>query len=181
MTVTRRPATLAERDGAVLRQASADDLPAVDDLTVAGYAAIQASYVAMLGETLYEAVRHQPELTWEERKCAQNRDLFASHPDQVWVLDRDGDVFGYVTFWLFPVQSYGHLDNNAVRVDETGRGWATFMYRRVLAHFRELGLRYAHVDTGLDPAHDAARRAYESVGFDRQVPGVDYWQDLSSE
>lgn len=38
--------------------------------------------------------------------------------------------------------------------------------------------QFAHVDTGLDPAHDAARRAYESVGFDRQVPIVEYWQDL---
>jgi len=54
------------------------------------------------------------------------------------------------------------------------------MYRSVLEHFRELGLRFAHVDTGLDDAHSAARRAYESVGFDRQIPGVEYWQDLST-
>jgi hypothetical protein len=41
-------------------------------------------------------------------------------------------------------------------------------------------LHFAHVDTGLDDAHTAARRAYEAVGFDRTVPGVDYWQDLES-
>jgi hypothetical protein len=34
------------------------------------------------------------------------------------------------------------------------------------------------VDTGLDPPHIPARRAYEAVGFDRQVPVVEYWQDL---
>lgn len=171
--------TIAERDGAVLREARPDDLPAIDRLTVEGYAGIQASFVSMLGEELYEAVRHRPELTWEERKCAQNRDLFDAHPEQVWVLDRDGDVFGYVTYWLFPKQQYGHLDNNAVRADEAGHGWATFMYRHVLGRFRELGLRFAHVDTGLDDAHAPARRAYEAVGFDRQVPVVEYWQDLS--
>ncbi len=170
--------TIAERAGVVLRAASADDLAEIDRLTVDGYAGIQASYVAMLGEDIYEAVRHQPELTWEQRKCAQNRELFDAHPEQVWVLDRDGDVFGYVTFWLFPEQQYGHIDNNAVRSDETGQGWATFMYRSVLERFRELGLRFAHVDTGLDDAHAAARRAYESVGFDRAVPGVEYWQGL---
>ena len=120
-----------------------------------------------------------PDLTWQERKCAQNRRLFDAHSDQVWVLERDGDVFGYVTFWLFPEQEYGHLDNNAVRASEAGRGWATFMYRHVLDHFRALGLRFAHVDTGLDEAHILARRAYEAVGFDRQVPSVDYWQDLA--
>lgn len=170
---------IAERDGAVLRRAAADDLSAIDDLTVSGYAAIQASYVAMLGHDLYDAVRHEPELSWEERKCAQNRRLFDSHPEQVWVLDQSGTVFGYVTFWLFSEQRYGHLDNNAVHPSRAGQGWATFMYRHALDHFRRLGLRFAHVDTGLDAAHDAARRAYEAVGFDRQVPTVDYWQDLS--
>jgi hypothetical protein len=106
---------IAERDGAILREARPEDLPAIDVLTIEGYAPIQASYVAMLGEETYEAVRHRPELTWEER------------------FDR----------------------------------------------FRELGLRFAHVDTDLDDAHAPARRAYEAVGFDRQVPVVEYWQDLS--
>jgi hypothetical protein len=53
------------------------------------------------------------------------------------------------------------------------------MYQHVLEHFRRQGLRYAHVDTGLDDAHIPARRAYEAVGFDRQVPTVEYWQDLA--
>ena len=171
--------SVASRGDVVLREARADDLVAIDRLTIDGYRAIQQSYVAMIGEETYEAVRHQPELSWEERKCAQNRELFAAHPDQVWVLDRAGDVFGYVTFWLFPDQQYGHIDNNAVRTDEVGRGWATFMYRSALDRFRSLGLRFAHVDTGLDDAHAPARRAYEAVGFDRQVPLVEYWLDLS--
>jgi ribosomal protein S18 acetylase RimI-like enzyme len=177
VTSVRSP--IAVRDGAELRLARSDDLEAVDRLTVEGYRAIQESYVGLIGAETYEAVRHERELSWEERKCAQNRQLFDRHPEQVWVLDRDGDVFGFVTFWLFPEQSYGHLDNNAVRADAAGQGWATFMYRHVLDRFRELGLRFAHVDTGLDDAHIPARRAYGAVGFDRAVPNVDYWQDLS--
>jgi GNAT superfamily N-acetyltransferase len=171
--------TIAERDGVVFREARPDDLDAIDRLTIEGYAAIQESYVSMLGEEVYEAVRNRPELTWEERKCLQNRDLFDAHPEQVWVLERDGDIFGYVAYWLFPEQQYGRIDNNALRADEAGQGWATFMYRHVLERFRELGLRFAHVDTGLDDAHAPARRAYEAVGFDRKVPVVEYWQDLS--
>jgi len=96
----------------------------------------------------------------------------------VWVLDDDGRIFGFVTFWLFPERSYGHFDNNAVDPERAGEGWATFMYRHVLDHFRELGLRFAHVDTGLDDAHIPARRAYVAVGFDRSVPTVDLWQRL---
>ena len=169
---------IATRNGAVLREAREADLPAIDALTVAGYAPIQASYVAMLGEDCYQAVRLEPAKAWERRKIDQNRELFAEHPDWVWVLE-DGGVFGYVSFWLFPEREYGHIDNNAVDEGRSGQGWATFMYRHVLQRFRDLGLRFAHVDTGLDDAHIPARRAYEAVGFDRPVPTVDYWQDLA--
>jgi ribosomal protein S18 acetylase RimI-like enzyme len=171
---------VAERNGVVLRAARETDLGAIDALIVECYAPIQASYVAMLGEECYETVRQQPELTWHERKIAQNRDLYARHPDQLWVLDAAGAVIGFVSFWLFPEQGYGHIDNNGVHPSRAGEGWATFMYRHVLARFRRLGLRFAHVDTGLDDAHIPARRAYEAVGFDRTVPTVDYWQDLGA-
>jgi ribosomal protein S18 acetylase RimI-like enzyme len=164
----------------VLREAGEADLDAIDALTVSCYAPIQASYVAMLGEECYESVRHRPELTWQERKIAQNRDLYERHPDQVWVVEEAGSVIAFVTFWLLTDQGYGHIDNNGVQPTRAGEGWATFMYRHVLERFRRLGLRYAHVDTGLDDAHIPARRAYEAVGFDRTVPVVEYWQDLSA-
>ena len=154
---------------------------AIDALDCRVLAPTQEGYVAMLGADCYEAVHQDPDLTWEQRKIRQNRDLYARHPNQIWVLDDDGDVFGFVTFWLFPDQQYGHLDNNGVRGDRAGEGWATFMYRHVLEHFRRLGLRFAHVDTGLDDAHAPARRAYEAVGFDRRVPGIDFWQDLQRQ
>ena len=170
---------VATKGGAVLRHAVEQDLAAVDALTVKSYRAIQESFVAMLGDDCYDAVRLEPELTWEERKIQQNRRLYDEHPEQLWVLEEDGDVFGFVSFWLFPDKSYGHIDNNGLRADRVGQGWATFMYRHVLEHFRAQGLRFAHVDTGLDDAHIPARRAYEAAGFDRQVPTVDYWQDLS--
>ena len=170
---------VATKAGAVLRHASEEDLGAVDALTVESYRPIFESFVAMLGEGCYEAVRPEPELTWEERKIQQNRRLHAEHPDQLWVLEENGDVFGFVSFWLFPDKSYGHIDNNGLRADRVGQGWATFMYRHVLEHLRAQGFRFAHVDTGLDDAHIPARRAYEATGFDRQVPTVDYWQDLS--
>ena len=171
---------VASRGNAVLRRANERDLDAIDELTVNAYAPIQASWVAMLGEELYKAVRRDRELTWQERKIRQNRTLFAEHPEQVWVLADETGIFGFVTFWLFPESQYGHLDNNGVRADRAGEGWGTFMFRQVLQHFRRLRLRYAHVDTGLDDAHLPARRAYEAVGFDRRVPGVEYWQDLDA-
>jgi ribosomal protein S18 acetylase RimI-like enzyme len=170
---------IAERAGVVLRLAREIDLPRVDEITIICYTPIFESYVAMLGEDCYQVVRHDPELTWEERKTGQVHRLFKEHPEWVWVLEEGGEVIGFVTFNLFPDQGYGHIDNNGVHPDHAGQGWGKFMYQHVLAYFRAQGLRFAHVDTGLDPAHIPARRAYEAVGFDRQVPIVEYWQDLS--
>ena len=171
--------TIAERDGAILRRARESDLPRLDELTILCYAPIQASYEAMLGAECYRAVRNDPELTWQERKCRQVHRHFETYPEGVWVLEQGGEVFGFVTFYLVPLKSYGGFDNNGVHPDRAGQGWGVFMYRQVLAFFREQGLRFAIVDTGLDDAHIPARRAYEAVGFDRRAPVVEYWQDLT--
>jgi hypothetical protein len=112
---------VATKGSAVLRHARDGDLEAVDALTVESYRPIFESYVTMLGEDCYDAVRLEPELSWKERKIQQNRRLFDEHPNQLWVLEEGGDV----------------------------------------------------------NAHILARRAYEETGFDRQVPTVEYWQDLS--
>jgi ribosomal protein S18 acetylase RimI-like enzyme len=170
---------IAERSGVVLRGARDEDLVPVDEIAVICYRPIFESYVAMLGEACYEVVRNDPELTWEERKNGQVHRLYKEHADWVWVLEGDERIMGFITFWLVPEQGYGHIDNNGVHPDYAGQGWGKFMYQHVLEHFRRQGLRYAHVDTGLDDAHIPARRAYEAVGFDRQVPTVEYWQDLA--
>ena len=169
---------VAEREGVVLRHATDDDLSRVDEITIICYRPIFESYVAMLGEECYRAVRHDPELTWEQRKTGQVHRLYREHPDRLWVLDKPGELIGFVTFELIPEKNMGAIANNGVHPDHAGQGWGQFMYRHVLRHFRTEGLRYAFVDTGLDDAHTAARRAYEAVGFDRRVPIVEYWQDL---
>jgi GNAT superfamily N-acetyltransferase len=170
---------IAERKGVVLRHAQDGDWPRLDELTALCYAPIQASYEAMLGEDCYQAVRHNPEMTWQERKCRQVQRHYQEYPEGVWVLEEEGDVFGFVTFYLVREKNYGGFSNNGVHPDRQGQGWGTFLYRHVLHFFRAQGLRFAFVDTGLDAAHLPTRRAYEAVGFDRQVPVVEYWQDLS--
>jgi ribosomal protein S18 acetylase RimI-like enzyme len=170
---------IAERGGALLRHARDDDWPRVDEIAILCYGPIHESYVAMLGEECYQTVRHDPELTWQQRKVGQIHRLYREHPEWVWVTERQGTVIGFVTFSLVPEKSMGRIQNNGVHPEHCGQGWATFMYRNVLQHFRSQGLRFAFLDTGLDPAHAPARRAYEAVGFDRQVPVVEYWQDLT--
>ena len=169
---------MARRDSAILRLARADDMPRLVEVTVAAWRPIFAEYFAMVGEECYYATNGDPGGTWEERKGSQIRRAFAEHPEWMWVLENDGQIIGFITFTLSPRQNMGEIGNNAVDPNNTGKGWATWMYRQVLDHFREQGLRFALVRTGLDPAHAPARRAYEAVGFNRQVPQATYWQDL---
>ena len=171
--------TIGETNGVVLRYASKDDLSSIDEIAVLCWQPIFESYVSMLGEDLFDISRPDPDQTWQERKIGQIRRHFGKHPDWMWTLQKQSEVIGFLTFHVETEKSAGVIGNNGVHPEHAGQGLGKFMYRHVLDHFRSLGLRFAKVGTGLDPAHLPARRAYEGVGFDRSVPAVEYWQDLS--
>jgi ribosomal protein S18 acetylase RimI-like enzyme len=131
----------------------------------------------MHGKELYFHL-NDPDENWEERKTKQNQDLFAEHPEWVWVLEIEKDIIGFVTFRLKHDRGYGVIENNGVLPEYAGKGLGKFMYRYVLQYFREQGLKYAFVETGLDDPHIPARKAYEGVGFDKKIPQIWYWQYL---
>ncbi|MFW9830978.1 MAG: GNAT family N-acetyltransferase [Candidatus Thorarchaeota archaeon] len=170
---------IATRDGTVLRFATPEDLPRIDEITLACYSAIQDSFVNLVGPEIYQAVYTPEEGSWKDKKNGQNHHLFENHPDWVWVLEQKKLIIGYVTFRLFPSKSFGQFENNGVDPHFAGKGWGKFMYRHVLQYFRDQGLQFAHVETDLDDPHIPARRAYKNVGFDREVRIVLFWQDLS--
>jgi len=173
------PHIIAESKGVVLRQARSEDLPPIDEIAVLCWQPIFDSYISMLGMEWYEIARPDPEMTWQERKTGQIRRQFLEHPDWFWALEKQGEVIGFLTFHIDKEKSTGIIGNNGVHPEHAGQGLGKFMYRHVLQHFREQGLRFAKVGTGLDEGHLPARRAYEGAGFDRAVPAVEYWQDLS--
>lgn len=170
---------ITKRDGVILRLATQEDMPRIDEITLTCYAAIHDSFVNLLSPEIYQAVYKRTDSSWEEKKTGQNHHLFAEHPDWVWVLEQRKIIIGYVTFRLFPDRQFGQIENNAVDPQFAGKGWGKFMYRHVLQYFRGQGLRFARVETDLDDPHIPARRAYKSVGFDREIRIVLYWQNLS--
>ena len=172
---------IAERKGVVLRQAQEADLPRVAEIAVICYRPIHDYYVSVLGEEGYRAMSRNPEQTWEARKSEKLRQWYRRHPQWLWVLDDSGALIGFVSFTINATKKLGGIKNNGIIPAHGGQGWATFMYRAVLRHFREQGIRFAYVDTGLDPAHEAARQAYRAVGFDRSLVLARLWQDLAQE
>ena len=164
-------------DGKTLRFATEEDLPYIDQITIICYQKINESWVAHQGVDIAEGLR-DPDTSWEERKTKQNRDLFAKHPEWLWVLEDEGTLIGFMSFEMLEPQKLGIIENNGVLPSHAGKGLGKFMYRHALQYMRRHGMRFVFLETGMDDPHIPARRAYEAVGFDRKFPNVYYWQNL---
>lgn len=153
-------------------------MPEIDEITVACYTPIHESFIEMVGKEAYQEIYYDSKKPWPERKIQQNHKLFREHPAWIWVLENKGRIIGYVSFKTRPEKNHGIFDNNGILPSHAGQGWGKFMYRYVLNYFRNQGLKFALVETGLDDSHIPARRAYEGVGFDHQDLITVYYQDL---
>ncbi|MFW9908805.1 MAG: GNAT family N-acetyltransferase [Candidatus Thorarchaeota archaeon] len=168
---------LGKVDGKVLRFATQEDLSYIDQITIICYRPIHESWVSYQGADIAEGLS-APGVSWEERKTKQNHDLFAEHPDWLWVLEENNTPIGFVSFVMLPDRKLGIIENNGVLPSHAGKGLGKFMYRHVLQYMRKNGMRFAFLETGMDDAHIPARKAYEAVGFDRKFPNMYYWQNL---
>jgi len=169
---------ITKKDGVVLRRARDSDWPRLDEIVVVCYTPIYDSYVQVVGEECARGLRRNPEVDWTVEKTNRVRQIYEDHPDCVWVLEKDGAIFGFVTFSVQRERNRAWIEENGVSPEYRGRGWATFMLRHVLHHLRQERIRFVSVEVDLDDVHRPARRAYEAVGFDRQHRIAIYHQDL---
>ena len=151
-----------------------DEMDAVCAIAKEAWEPIHDAMIDALGHDLHNKL--SPD--WKAAKAEQIRKQFEASPE--WVLAvRDGEtIAGFVTFAVDPGKSLGTIRNNAVHTDYQGKGIGTAMYEHVLAGFREAGLKYASVSTGLDPGHAPARSAYEKAGFNLRQEAVTYYKQL---
>ncbi|MHC4597506.1 MAG: GNAT family N-acetyltransferase [Planctomycetota bacterium] len=171
-------AVVARRDGVILRKAEDEDLPRVDEVVVVCYTPIHESYLAIIGEDVYAGLRSRPDRDWRIEKTDRIKQTARDPAGFLWVLEEAGTIFGFVTFRVFPETRRLWIEENGVKPERRGLGWATFMLRHVLEHARSLGVRIASVEVDLDDAHVSARRTYQAAGFDRHHHLAIYHQDL---
>jgi len=162
-------------DEMVIRPARAEDIPAVCELAELAWQPVYAEFRRRLGDRLDSRLRPQV----KGLKEAQVRQAFEQRPDSMIVTEIGGRIAAFATFYVVePEKRIGEIGNNAVHPDFQGRGIARKQYERIFEELRRLGMEYVRVTTGLDDAHAPARRAYEAVGFDRQLPVVTYYREL---
>ena len=76
-----------------------------------------------------------------------------------------------------PEEGMGEISMLGVDSDRQGEGIGTALTLFALERLREAGMRVAMVETGGDPGHAPARRAYEKAGF-TLLPIARYFKNL---
>lgn len=160
-----------------IRHANESELDRVGEIARQAWQRIHESYRKIIGKEMHRDIC----ANWETDKEAQVRRHWENHPDWFRVVEsvETGQVVGFITFRIDSAKSMGTIGNNAVAPEAQSNGIGTMMYNYVLDVFREHGLKYASVTTGLDEGHASARYAYEKAGFDITRADVTYYKYLN--
>jgi len=158
----------------MIRKYKPDDLAAIMDIGNSAWREIYKMFREKYGDELFQLI--VPEETTS--KGDQIRSHCERHPEWIFICEEEGHIVGFISFTLDSNKGIGEIGNNAREPDCDLKGIGQQMYKAVLDYFREHGMIYAKVHTGLDYAHAPARRAYERAGFNLQHEDVDYYMKL---
>ena len=162
-------------DDVVIRDVRPDDVETICQIAVAAWDPIFDHFRELMGEELFAATcpdRPKEKARQVRRACLPDSSAIVS------VAEVTGEVVGFVTFYADEASGIGEIGNNAVHPDFQGRGIGTRQCERILEIFREKGVKFARVSTGLDDASAPARRQYEKAGFTHQTSTVTYYVQL---
>lgn len=119
---------------------------------------------------------------WRETQGKAVRDACTDESVHVWVaLEREGleedRVVGFVALKIHAEDRLGEIYMIAVDPDFQRRGISKELTNHAMQWFENQGMAVVMVETGGDPGHAPARRAYESVGF-RRLDAARYFKKI---
>ena len=114
---------------------------------------------------------------WRVTQRAAVESVCEDNDIQVWVASEESRVVGFVALKLHAENRMGEIYMIAVDPDFQRRGVGTALTNHSLEWFKDAGVSIVMVETGGDPGHAPARRAYESAGF-RLLPIARYFKKL---
>ncbi|MGD2175947.1 MAG: GNAT family N-acetyltransferase [Candidatus Brocadiaceae bacterium] len=158
-----------------IREAEAADLERVVEIALAAWEPYFAWRHSVMGDEMFACFHPD----WQAEKARQIRTAWAAEtPGRALVAELKGRVVGFVVYYSDAEARFGVISNNAVHPDCQGRGIGPRMYEEVLGRLRADGCRFVKVETGGDPFHARARRAYEKVGFNLSITGMECYRAL---
>jgi GNAT superfamily N-acetyltransferase len=137
-------------------------LDALIGLTLRAWEPVFASIEQVLDADVYQAFYPQQ---WQVSQQKSVVDVCAAENTHVWVAFEAEAVVGFVVVKLHGDDKMGEIEMVGVDPDFQGRGIGAELIEFALDWMRESGMSIAMVETGGDPGHGPARRAYEKAGF----------------
>ena len=138
-------------------------LEAVVQLSLRAWESVFQSIQTSLNAEVYQAF--YPE-TWQVSQQKAVEDVCAADDVKVWVAVETEQPIGLVAAKLHPEDRMGEIYMVAVEPSCQGRGIGRALIDHALSWMKEMGMAIVMVETGGDPGHAPARRAYESAGFE---------------
>jgi ribosomal protein S18 acetylase RimI-like enzyme len=148
-------------------------LDSVVALSLRAWAPVFASLAGALGPDLYREM--VPD--WRASQAKAVAAACADASMRTWVALEGAETAGFVALRLHEEDRTGEIYMIAVDPSFQRRGIATALMCHSLDGFRRSGMSIAMVETGGDPGHGPARRAYEAFGF-HPLPTVKYFKKL---
>lgn len=159
----------------LIRTYAPADLPALQTIRAAAFAPVFASFRSLVGPEIAALG-----LATAEQEQADLLDAIAK-PDSghaIAVAEANGVIIGFVSWKPNIAPGIGEITLNAVHPSYGGKGIGTALYEHALAALKAAGMQLATVGAGGDPSHEAARRAYEKVGFSTHIPSIYMYRKL---
>jgi len=101
--------------------------------------------------------------TWQQHKMDSIDYDLTGNPASCFVAEADGKIVGFICNRLYHNRSIGHVANLAVREDYQGRGIGKALLQASLDHFREMGMRFARIETLAQ--NEKGQKFYPAAGF----------------
>lgn len=117
---------------------------------------------------------------WRARQTTDLAAVLDGEPENVAVALVESRVAGWVCTRVHPEDSMGEIYVLAVDPAQQRRGIGRALMNYSFDRAREAGMRMVLVETGDDPGHEPARKAYEAAGFERW-PVARYFKDLTAD
>jgi ribosomal protein S18 acetylase RimI-like enzyme len=138
------------------------DMDDLIELSILAWEPAFASFDQVLGEEL-DALLH-PDWKASQRNVVKQT-VAESEEIETWVAEVKGQAVGFVSYQGDDESKRGEIVLLAVHPDYQDLGIGTDLNRLALFQLKIAGMELVIVETGGDPSHAPARRAYEKAGF----------------
>ena len=145
-----------------IRKFHEGDLETVVEFSLRAWSPVFASVRDVLGDDIF--LRLHPD--WKANQAEAVRSSCTNDERDVFVAVANGRPVGFVAIALNAFhERMGVIDIIGVDPDYQRRGISLRLTEFATKHMRSCGMDIAVVETGGDPGHAPARRAYETAGF----------------